>query len=390
MILKSIDQITEQDLQSLIDNAVTEGKTIEYKQELPGSSDADKKEFLADVSSFANAGAGDIIYGIIEDKGAAKTLPGMKIDDIDQTKTRIDSIIREGIDPRLPSFTIRDIALANSNRALIIRIGKSWISPHRVIFKGHNEFYSRGTNGKYRLDVGELRIAFTLSETIIDRVKKFREERIARLYANETPISFDGNTKIILHLLPLISFNPGQGYGIERIKISDLPTIYFRGGSSRYNLDGYLTYTGNNAVKSYSYTQLYRSGIIEAVDGFILRPQKNNDLLIPSVGYEQELIAALSAYVKVLKMLEVELPVLIFLTLVDVKGYIMVIDNYRFGFPDSYPIDRDVLMLPEVLITNYNTRADEALRPCFDAVWNACGFARSLNYDKDGVWQEKR
>jgi len=68
MIPTDIDQITEEDLQALIDNSVIEGKTIEYKQSLPSNSDSDKKEFLADVSSFANASGGDLIYGIIEDE----------------------------------------------------------------------------------------------------------------------------------------------------------------------------------------------------------------------------------------------------------------------------------------------------------------------------------
>ena len=64
MIPKDIAQIKEADLQSLIDNAVSERKTIEYKQVLKVGSDSERKEFLADVSSFANASGGDLIIGI--------------------------------------------------------------------------------------------------------------------------------------------------------------------------------------------------------------------------------------------------------------------------------------------------------------------------------------
>jgi predicted HTH transcriptional regulator len=67
MINKDIDQITEEDLQVLIDNAVSESKIIEYKQLLPGKNDPDTKEFLADISSFANASGGDLIYGVVEE-----------------------------------------------------------------------------------------------------------------------------------------------------------------------------------------------------------------------------------------------------------------------------------------------------------------------------------
>ena len=56
---KPLEAIEENDLQALVDNQVAERKTIEYKESLPGNADGDKKEFLADVSSFANASGGD-------------------------------------------------------------------------------------------------------------------------------------------------------------------------------------------------------------------------------------------------------------------------------------------------------------------------------------------
>ena len=89
----------EEDLQTLVDNSVLECKTIEYKQALPSNSDSDKKEFLADVSSFANASGGDLIFGIIADKktGAPKSLEGLSIENIDQEILRLENMIRGGI-----------------------------------------------------------------------------------------------------------------------------------------------------------------------------------------------------------------------------------------------------------------------------------------------------
>ncbi|MFC1592991.1 helix-turn-helix domain-containing protein [Candidatus Omnitrophota bacterium] len=156
MINNDIEAITENDLQALIDNEVLECKTMEYKQALPGDSDREKKEFLADVSSFANASGGDLIYGIAEDKntGKPKPLDGLEIENDDKEILRLDHIIRTGIQPRLPSINIRAIPLENAKVALIIRVVKSWISPHRVILGDHDKFYSRNSNGKYPLDVG--------------------------------------------------------------------------------------------------------------------------------------------------------------------------------------------------------------------------------------------
>jgi|SRR5215216_115598 len=62
MVLRSvnIDSITEKDLRSLVDNEVAELRVIEYKRELPGTTDSHRKEFLSDVCSFANANGGDL------------------------------------------------------------------------------------------------------------------------------------------------------------------------------------------------------------------------------------------------------------------------------------------------------------------------------------------
>jgi hypothetical protein len=55
MIDKPVAQIGIEDLQRLVANKVSEPRSLEYKQALPGGTDSEKKEFLGDVSAFANA-----------------------------------------------------------------------------------------------------------------------------------------------------------------------------------------------------------------------------------------------------------------------------------------------------------------------------------------------
>jgi predicted HTH transcriptional regulator len=130
---KPLESIEESDLQALVDNQVSERKTIEYKAALPGNADGDKKEFLADVSSFANASAGDLIYGIREQYGVPVELSGLQLSDVDAEILRLESCIQTGIAPRL--FRIvetHSIALPSKQRyAFIIRIRKSWMAPHK-------------------------------------------------------------------------------------------------------------------------------------------------------------------------------------------------------------------------------------------------------------------
>jgi hypothetical protein len=389
-INRDIEKITKDDLQALIDNEVIEHKTIEYKKVLPSNSDREKKEFLADVSSFANTNGGDIIYGITEDKktGKPKSLDGLDIENPDKEILRLDNIIRTGIQPRLPSVTISPpIHLENSKVALIIRVPKSWINPHRVVFNGHDKFYTRSSNGKYPLDVNELRTAFNMSETIIERIRNFRTERISRLLRNETPEPFYETAKIVLHLIPISSFNLAQVYDINCIASNPtcMPPMHSGGMNWRYNLDGFLTYSKGKEGVTCTYVQLFRSGIIEAVEGSILEPDEHG-LYIPSRLYEEELIRSLTHYLTVLKTLGVVKPIFVMLNLLGVKGYIMGINPERYFLHEVYKIDRDNLLLPEILIEDYEDSSEKILKPTFDSIWNACGFQRSFNFNENGEW----
>ena len=106
------------------------------------------------------------------------------------------------------------------------------------------------------------------------------------------------------------------------------------------------------------------------------------------MSYEEELIESLPRYLAVLKTMNVELPFLVFMTLVGVRGYSMSTAGVLYR--GRTPIERDVLSLPEILMDSYDVAAEKILKPFFDCVWNACGFERSLNYDGSGNWRPKR
>jgi predicted HTH transcriptional regulator len=129
---KLLEAVQEVDLIALKDNKVTEVKSLEYKEALPGNSDSDKKEFLADISSFANASGGHLIFGIKERAGIPVDICGVNIADPDAEILRLESIIQTGIEPRLPGVSTHEIPLSSGNHAIIIRIPRSWAMPHRV------------------------------------------------------------------------------------------------------------------------------------------------------------------------------------------------------------------------------------------------------------------
>ena len=57
MIPKALAEITAQDLTALVEASHPEGRTIDYKRELPGNSDDDKRNFLYDVTHSRTASA---------------------------------------------------------------------------------------------------------------------------------------------------------------------------------------------------------------------------------------------------------------------------------------------------------------------------------------------
>jgi len=389
MIDKNISLITIEDIKYLVENKVVENKRLEYKKELHVDTDSEKKEFLADVSSFSNASGGKIIYGVTENRndGTAAKINGLNIDNVDSTIQKLENIIVSGIEPRIPSIEIKPLINHEKNYVLIIDIPKSFMSPHRVIYKNHGHFYSRTSNGKYALDVAELRTLFNFSESIYERVRNFRNDRISKVSAHEMPINFINKPKCLLHLIPLTSFDPSFSINMDIIvKSPDITRpIYCSGYSFRFNFEGYLTYSMGSDNKAYSYVQIYKNGIIEAVTIGLLGDLKEG-YGIPSLTFEEELIIAFKLYYQLLKKLEIPAPFITALTLIDVKGQYMGVDSLFNSIHKQVTIDRDILVIPEEIVQDYNQDGDKVLKPIFDSVWNSCGFAFSRYYDSEKNW----
>ena len=187
MINKKINDITIDDINSLVENSVCESKTLDYKKELHLHSDSDKKEFLADISSFANSTGGDIIFGIEEDSEdkTPTNIVGITFENEDKLVRRIEDLIRQSIQPIILNIEYKVIEIKKDTCILIIRIPQSLISPHRVEFKGHNKFFTRNNKGKYQMDVSELRIAFNSGLDLEKRIEEYKQERYYEILLNK-------------------------------------------------------------------------------------------------------------------------------------------------------------------------------------------------------------
>jgi hypothetical protein len=394
MISKAITAITKPDIDALVQNQVREGRTNEYKLVLPGNSDDEKREFLADISSFANAGGGDLLYGIRADDGVPQEAVGLACN-IDTEIQRLESLMRDCLDPRIPGVRIAPIEGFPQGSVLLVRIPRSWASPHMIAFKNLSRFFTRNSAGKHQMDVTEIRSAFLLSESLPEKIKAFRDKRLGRIVACETPLPLCEGAKLVIHILPVPSFSSDFRIAMSTFKEEghNFKPMDVSGWDYRFNLDGYLTFSINRQdACCRSYCQIFRGGQVEAVSTCLVEgsPEKP---YIASVAFERGAIMAVHQYLTVLAKLEVPSPVIIFISLLDVLGVNLAVKGY-FSH-DPAPIDRDTLLLPDILIDEYETLTDakdtaRTLRPVFDALWNACGYECSYSYDKDGKWNPDR
>jgi len=184
---KSVLSLTENDLLALIADKEPEGKTLDYKRDLVPIGDKEKKEFRYDVSSFANTQGGHLVFGMEEENGAPIKLVGLAGIDPDQEILLLEQMLRDGIRPPIIGVQSVPVPLSGGSVAIVIRIPKSWNPPHQVTYQNAFRFYGRNTNGKYQLDVDELRSVFSLSASAAERLKLFRIERIAKIVAGDTP-----------------------------------------------------------------------------------------------------------------------------------------------------------------------------------------------------------
>jgi len=249
-----------------------------------------------------------------------------------------------------------------------------------VVLQGDDRFYIRNSGGKHRMDVGEVRTAFNLSQEAGERIRRFQAERVGRIRADAAPLPLMSEPKVVLHIIPLNYSNVSQSYDVGQARRSNqkLKPMFESIRDYRFNADGVVEYSWRKDKNiSTSYTQLFRSGAIEAV----AVAGAHNEISPESV--ENEVGGALLNYLPVLESLGVDLPLVTLVSILDGKGASFFGNNIptRTSFnSQSYGLDRDVIHLPDVLLQSYDPDIAESLQPIFDALWQSGGYSGSPRY----------
>jgi hypothetical protein len=214
---------------------------------------------------------------------------------------------------------------------------------------------------------------------------ELRQHRVGRLRAGEMPVALDPGPQVVVHFIP-----HGSLRGEETVNLkdfgdapSDLKPLGSNGWNHRYNSDGFLTESPSSQGKSSGYLQLFRDGMVETVSTRLFVPHENR-VYLGGVGFEREVIEAVTRLLAFAGRLEIAAPYEVGIGLLGARGAFMWADRSRHWFGNGYPIDRDVLLVPSVRLQAGDDPA-QALWPAFDHVWQATGWQGSHGYNQDGT-----
>lgn len=383
---KNFDDINAQTVQSMIDAGATESVHLELKRETYGNSDADKKELLKDISSFANCLGGHLVIGINETDGTASELSPLSGFDVDGELLRLESIARTGVEPSIVGLRMKRVAVTGGD-VFLIHVPRSYNPPHRVIFRNSNRYYSRNSAGVYELTLHELRRLFSERRTIEEQAQAFILERLLRIQSADgvMPIPLEQGVTA-MHLIPL----PDVG-AKRRIDIATMQEHHaaFRpmgasGWSTRVNLDGFNVFRGGNTC--HGYTQIFRDGSVEATSTSMIANRDGRKFL-PSLAIPERFIQSLSTYMGGLRALEASPPVLMNISFIGMNGVGLGVDTMLvMDEPPHY--DREELTLPQTVISEYRDDGnyEAIIAEQMDFLWNVFNFERCFYFDEAGHW----
>jgi hypothetical protein len=393
---KPLDEITEADLQRLVEDNVEENRQLEYKRELPGTGTEEKKEFVRDVVSFANSAGGHIIFGIAASNGMPTAFAPISVAKIDDAKVRLESIIRTSIEPTIQGLKIDSVKLG-SGRALVIEIPRGLFGLHMI--KNRRAFIARTSAGKSDLDVNEIRAAFVGAEAAVRRLSEFRADRTANILNGNALWPLCSSRVGVIHLLPLASFASRYNCEIDKIPQEVMPILYPMNRSRpstyvpRFTFDGYSNQMGSDGSDGcplLGYSHVFRNGAIENVNAGFLDfacPTDPAGDVDPAQLYwlETLIMDCAERMLQIMELLEVPGPYYLLVALLNVKGVRVTPARRSHFLSEARTIERENLILPEVLLENADVSIENEMRTSFDMIWNACGWPRSFSYDEHGA-----
>lgn len=348
---KSINMIKLQDIENLIKDQEPESKNLEYKGEIQGKEE--NNAINKAVCGFANTDGGLFIYGLEEDENKKPTaIKGISLKDTswDEKKRSILSTIETNIEPRV-DVEIKEIDLGDSRYVILIKVPKSWNSPHCI--KKNNgknrSFYIRRDGSTNPMEFEEIRVMFDLNNSLQEKINNYRDERVS-FWSSKNKDKY----KVLFHAIPLDSFSKSQ---IDFKKARTVLNKQFLNGYFFSDFEGLFSNEGVYNGK------LFRNGIFE----ISLVEYRDDDGVNVRNAY-RTFKTFINESLDVYRELGILCPIVYFVTFTNIKGRNML----GSAFKGCIDIERDILNPAGVVIEDKN-QVDNAWHNIFVPIWNHFG-----------------
>ena len=177
---------------TLISNQVPEAFDLDFKSEMYGTSDRDKRDAATDVAALANTAGGLIIAGIDEDDQArAAKAPGIALSEADERR------IRQIVALQVAPMPVIDVIRAEDpvwpgHGFVLIAVPRSPLAPHAVLVNEGLRYPRR--NGATTRYLSEPEVAAAYRERLAaagrqaDRARDTEADALARLSTAEDQV----------------------------------------------------------------------------------------------------------------------------------------------------------------------------------------------------------
>jgi len=187
-----LELVQHADLMALISNQVPEAFDLDFKSEMYGPTDKDRRDAATDVAALANTAGGLLVLGIEEDDQARATAaPGLELSEADERRVR--QIVGSQVVPMpvLDVLRVEDPARPGYGLVLIA-VPRSPLAPHAVVVNDGLRYPRR--NGATTRYLSEPEVADAYRERFArprrqaDRAREIEADALGRLATTEDQV----------------------------------------------------------------------------------------------------------------------------------------------------------------------------------------------------------
>lgn len=251
-----------------------------------------------------------------------------------------------------------------------------------------------GITGNERPDLAERHFGFNpkREDDHLNQIIQLRDERLD-IISNREMVATDlkVSAAAVVHLIPNGVFSGNYVDGSE-----DLPNLAKFGKLNRHHATetvgkGKLLANSPHGQSMSAYTYLRRNGLFEAVDTWVFREDKDDNLLLNNYRDEKESLdckvgITVQAGIRELKEMGVTGTVFCFISLLDAIGATISYENRISGPYSQQPLRTDRYTTDMVEIPLAEAAVVDSIRDPLTEIWQELGWKGNLHYDEDGEW----